>query len=229
MDNNLHIGHPFNLIKRMNDFFDEFVNPFFPEFIVKDFKDKRKESEKQEDLIRQFLFNLNDKALKYGFKFKNRLNVDDERSTEDLLIEDLLSIEPTEHFCNIKSLESKNASNIGKDQIIGYAVTGKNKPYKTEQMIELFTSKVKNNDAKVTDGFYFYISYKKDKKTFSTHELSYMSEDDIIINPTNFLQSKMAHKCVYRTSEERFNFLWENLKTYVRKNIIKFKGMEEFL
>lgn len=229
MESNLPIYHPFNLIKRMDDFFNEFVNPFSPEFIVEDFKDGRKESEKQEELIREFLINLNDKAFKYGFKFKNRLDVNDERSTEDLIIEDLLAIEPTEHLCNIKSLQSKNASNIGKDEIIGYALTGDNKSYKTAQITELFINKVKNDDKKVTYGFYFYISYKKDKKTFSTHELSYMSQDDIIINPTNFLQSKMAYKSTYRTSEERFDFLWENFKMYVRKNLIKFDGMNEYL
>ena len=56
-----------------------------------------------------------------------------------------------------------------------------------------------------------------------------MSQDDIIINPTNFLQSKMAYKSTYRTSEERFDFLWENFKMYVRKNLIKFDGMNEYL
>jgi hypothetical protein len=229
MENNLPLYHPFNLIKRMDDFFDEFVNPFLPEFIVEDFKDGRKESEKQEDLIREFLINLNDKAFKYGFKFKNRLNVDDERSTEDLIIEDLFAVEPTEHLANIKSLQSKNVSNIGKDQIVGQILTGVNKPYKSEQIKDLFINMMENNDKKVTSGFYFYISYKKDKKTFSTHELGYMSQDDITINPTNFLQSKMAHKCVYRTSEERFNFLWENFRIYVGKNIIKYKGMDKYL
>jgi len=56
-----------------------------------------------------------------------------------------------------------------------------------------------------------------------------MSQDDIIINPTNFLQSKMEYESVYRTSEERFYFLWENYKMYVRKNVIKFDGMDPYL
>ncbi len=229
MDNNLPIYHPFNLIHRMDNFFDEFVNPTLPEFVIEDFKDGRKESEKQEEPIRIYLINLNDKAIKYGFKFKNRLNENDERSTEDLIIEDLWALEPTEHLCNIKSLKSTNASNIGKDEIIGYALTGINKAYRTSQITELFINKIKNDDKKIKYGFYFYISYKKDKKTFSTHELSYLSEEDVSINPTNFLQSKMTHKSVYRTSEERFEFLWENFKTYVRKNLNKFDGMNEFL
>jgi hypothetical protein len=229
MNSNLPIFHPFNLLKRMNNFFNEVVNPLSPEFIVGDFKDGRKESEKQENPIRVFLMDLNSEASKYGFKFKNRLDENNERSTEDIIIEDLLSIEHTEHLGNIKSHMSKNASNIGKDEIIGYALTGDNKSYKTAQITELFLNKIKNNDNKIIYGFYFYISYKKDKKTFSVHELSFMSQDDIIINPTNFLQSKMEYESDYRTSEERFDFLWENYKTYYRKNKIKFDGMDEYL
>jgi hypothetical protein len=229
MNSNLPIFHPFNLLKRMNNFFNEVVNPLSPEFIVGDFKDGRKESEKQENPIRVFLMDLNSEASKYGFKFKNRLDENNERSTEDIIIEDLLSIEHTEHLGNIKSHMSKNASNIGKDGIIGYALTGDDKSYKTAQITELFLNKVKNNDNKINYGFYYYISYKKDKKTFLVHELSYMSQDDIIINPTNFLQSKMEYESVYRTSEERFYFLWENYKMYVRKNVIKFDGMDSYL
>lgn len=229
MDNNLPIYHPFNLLKRMNNFFEEIVNPFLPEFIVEDFKDGRKESEKQENPIRIYLMELNNQASKYGFKFKNRLDENNERSTEDLIIEDLLAPEYVEHLCNIKSLMSTNASNIGKDEIIGYALTGENKKYKTAQISELFDQKMINDDRKISYGFYFYISYKKDKKTFSVHELTYMSQDDIIINPTNLLQSKMKYESVYRTSEERFNFLFNNFITYVTKNVNKFEPMYKYI
>ena len=33
----------------------------------------------------------NDNAANYGFMFKNRLNEDNERSTEDLIIQDLFN------------------------------------------------------------------------------------------------------------------------------------------
>jgi hypothetical protein len=229
MNSNLPIFHPFNLLKRMNNAFEEIVNPLLPEFIVKDFKDGRKESEKQENPIRIYLMERNNQFLKYGFKFKNRLDENNERSTEDLIVVDLLAPEYVEHLCNIKSLMSKNPSNIGKDEIIGYALTGENKKYKTTQISKLFDQKVINDDRKISYGFYFYISYKKDKKTFSVHELTYLSQDDIIINPTNLLQSKMKYEPTYRTSEERFNFLFDNFVTYVTKNVNKFEPMYKYI
>jgi len=227
--NELDIWHPFNLIKRIDNFFDEYINPYKPDFVVDDFKDGRKQSEKQENPIREFLMGHNDNASNYGFKFKNRINEDNERSTEDLIIEDLLTPQPTEHLANIKSLNSKNKSNIGKDEIIGYALTGENKAYKTAQITDLFLKKIENNDRQIIGGFYYYITYKKDKKTFSTHELSYMTEKDILVNPTNFLQSAMAHDSIYRTSEERFEFFFDKWKTYFIKNNNKFKGMERYI
>lgn len=221
--------HPFNFIKRMNLFFNEFINPTSPEFNVGKHKDNRKESEKQEDLIRLLLISKNDDAAKYGIKFKNRLNEEDERSIEDLIIEDLWTPQFTEHLANIKSLCSTSISNIGKDSIVGYALTGEKKPFKTWQLTELFQHKIDNNDRKIVGGFYFYVSYKKDKKTFSVHELSYMSEDDITINSTNFLQSSMKEESVYRTSEERFEFFFDKFKTYYEKNRDKFKNMEKYI
>jgi hypothetical protein len=221
--------HPFNFIKRMNSFFNEFINPTSPEFNVGVHKDNRKESEKQEDLIRQLLISKNEDAANYGIKFKNRLNENDERSIEDLIIEDLWTPEFTEHLANIKSLCSTNASNIGKDKILGYALTGENKSFKTWQITELFQQKINNDDRKIVGGFYFYVSYKKDKKMFSTHELSYMSEEDITVNPTNFLQSAMNHESVYRTSEERFEFFFDKWKTYYKKNRDKFKDMDKYI
>jgi hypothetical protein len=225
----LDVWHPFNLIKRIDDFFAEYINPYEPDFFVDDFKDGRKESEKQENPIREFLMGHNDNAANYGFMFKNRLNEDNERSTEDLIIQDLLTPQPTEHLANIKSLNSKNKSNIGKDEIIGYALTGENKAYKTAQITDLFLKKIQNNDRQITGGFYYYITYKKDKKTFSTHELSYMVEKDILVNPTNFLQSAMAHESIYRTSEERFEFFFDKWKTYFIKNNNKFRGMDKYV
>lgn len=183
----------------------------------------------QETLIRQLLISRNEDAEKYGIKFKNRINEDNERSTEDIIIEDLWTPQFTEHLANIKSLNSKNKSNIGKDEIIGYALTGKNKAYKTHQITDLFISKIENNDRKIVGGFYFYITYKKDKKTFATHELSYMSENDILVNPTNFLQSAMNHESVYRTSEERFEFFFDKWKTYFLKNNNKFRGLDKYV
>jgi hypothetical protein len=221
--------HPFNLIKRMDLFFEEFINPESPEFIVDEFKDGRKESEMQEQLIRELLISKNEDAAKYGIKFKNRINEDDERSTEDMIIEDLWTPQFTEHLANIKSLNSKNKSNIGKDEIIGFALTGENKAYKTAQITDLFIKKIENNDRKIVGGFYFYITYKKDKKTFSTHELSYMSDKDILVNPTNFLQSAMSYESVYRTSEERFEFFFDKWKTYFLKNNNKFKGLDKYV
>lgn len=221
--------HPFNFIKRMDGFFNEFINPTSPEFDVGKHKDNRKESEKQEVQIRALLLSKNDDAAKYGIKFKNRLNEDDERSLEDMVIEDLWTPEYTEHLANIKSLCSTSISNIGKEKVLGYALTGKIKSFSTLQITELFQHKIDNNDRQITGGFYFYVSYKKDKKTFATHELSYLSEDDIQVNATNLLQSGMNLECVYRTSEERFEFLFDKFKTFYEKNRDKFTGMENYI
>jgi len=229
MNSNLPIFHPFNLLKRMNNAFEEIVNPLTPEFIVDDFKDGRKESEKQENLIRIYLMERNYQFLKYGIKWKNRLDENNERSTEDLIVVDLFAPEYVEHLCNIKSLMSKNASNIGKGEIIGYALTGENKKYKTLQISELLNQKMINDDRKISYGFYFYISYKKDKKTFSVHELTYMSQDDITINPTNLLQSKMKYESIYRTSEERFKFLFDIWVIYSKKNTNNFEPMYKYI
>lgn len=221
--------HPFNFIKRMDSFFNEFINPTNPEFNVGEFKDGRKESEKQEDLIRNLLISKNEDAALYGIKFKNRINEEDERSIEDIIIEDLWTPQFTEHLANIKSLCSKNKSNIGKEKIIGYALTGKKVGYTTPQITELFQYKIDNDDRKIVGGFYFYVSYKKDKKIFSTLELSYIADEDISVSPSNLLQSGMNQECVYRTSEERFEFLFDKWKTYYKKNSDGFTNMENYV
>lgn len=221
--------HPFNLIGRMDAFFAQYINPEMPEFTVDEFVDGRKQSEMQEEGIRQLLISKNKEATEYGIKFKNRINEDDLRSTEDIIIEDLWTPQFTEHLANIKSIYSKNKSNIGKDEIIGYALTGENKAYKTSHITNLFIDKIENNDKKVVGGFYFYITYKKDLRTFTTHELSYMSEKDILVNPTNFLQSAMNHESVYRTSEERFEFFFDKWMKYYLKNNNKFKGLDKYI
>ena len=105
MNSNLPIFHPFNFLKRMNNAFEEIVNPLKPEFPVDDFKDGRKESEKQENPIRTYVMERNNQFFKYGIEWKNRLDENNERSTEDLIVVDLFAPVYVEYLCNIKSLK----------------------------------------------------------------------------------------------------------------------------
>ena len=93
----------------------------------------------------------------------------------------------------------------------------------------MFDQKVINDDRKISDGFYFYITYKKDKKTFSVHELTYMSQDDITINPTNLLQSRMKYESIYRTNEERFEFLFDIWRIFSKKITDNFEPMHKYI
>lgn len=131
-----------------------------------------------------------------------------DRDVYDLHIndgEDLKIVEPNNFSNTVSFLKLARMLNLGGNNF--------------KQIIDSYRLKKQNGEIKLVSDYVIVFLNKKTKK-FTITSLTELPIKDIVVNPSNGIQTRIPTQRVERTYDEKFNLVHELFLTYMRKRVL---------